>query len=127
MIRAEAAQKFERAMATTANCFGNAAVKISKHGESEPEPSSDSALTRLPNLYRPDASSSMTPIQRFAVLSSANDLMPWEARRIMVEAGLTEGSLETLQVRVEAAVSLVADTVVPRRSSMVQAVLGGSA
>lgn len=126
MIRSEAAQKFERVMATITNHFDNASTKHSKHGGSGTEPS-DSALTRLPNLYRPDASSSMTPIQRFAVLAPANDPTPWEARQVMIEAGLTEGSLETLQIRVEAAISSVADTVVPRRSSKVQAVVGGSA
>lgn len=117
LIRSEAAQLYERTMATTTGHADETPFIRPKHESLGSKSSSASELAGLPNLYRPDAQSTMTPMQRFKVLSSANDPSPWESRQAMRDAGLTEGSLETLKARVKAAVSLDADKAVLKSSS----------
>ena len=60
----------------------------------------------------------MTPMERFATLSPANDPRPWESRRMMTRVGLEEGSMETLTVRIDAAVVVDATRKSARFSSL---------
>jgi hypothetical protein len=48
----------------------------------------------------------MTPMERFATPSPANDPCPWESRRTMTRIGIEEGSMKTLSIRSDAAVVL---------------------
>jgi hypothetical protein len=57
-------------------------------------------------------------MERFATLSPANDPRPWESRRIMTMVGLEEGSTETLDVRVDAAIIVDATRISARFSSL---------
>lgn len=127
LIRSEAAQMFERTMATVAGQAKETPSMSSKQGGLRSgDGSSTSELEHLPNLYRPDKSSSTMPMQRFTTLGPANDPMPWESRRVMADAGLATGSLEMLQARVDAAASLVADNMASSNSSRLDAVGSGS-
>ena len=60
----------------------------------------------------------MTPMERFATLSSANDPRPWESRRMMATIGIEEGSMETLGVRAGAAIVVDATRKNARFSSL---------
>ncbi|KAM0714791.1 hypothetical protein Q7P37_009255 [Cladosporium fusiforme] len=125
LVRSEAAQAYERAMAVRPCRYNEGSFMSAKPGGLDSE-TSDSELARLSNLYRPAAPSSMTPLQRFMVLSSTNDPNPWESRRAMGGVGLTEGSLETLRSRAEAAVSLVDGSATPKDSSVADAAIARS-
>jgi hypothetical protein len=65
---------------------------------------SSSNVEFLTRMHPPIEPSSMTPMERFATLSPANDPCPWESRRMMTRVGLEEGSMEMLGLRVDAAV-----------------------
>lgn len=47
-------------------------------------------------------------MERFALLSSADDPCPWESKRVMDAIALREGSLEALRVRNDAAIVVAA-------------------
>lgn len=116
MIRAEAAQRHERA----------SYVGIRSKKDRYWSPRSDNSrsiatsfggVEFLSKVYQPLDPSYMTPMERFATLSPANDPCPWESRKTMTQVGLEEGTMETLHVRIHAAV-VVDDT---RKSAKVSA------
>lgn len=114
LIRSEASQFYER---TTAANF------LVGHDSYHVAPANlDSA--DISKLYRPDAPSGTTPMQRFAILSTANDPHPWEGKRVMRHLGLQEGSSATLEARVDAAVSVSTGSTGPRFSNKPKGAVG---
>lgn len=99
LIRAEAAQLYERAKATRPGVGDGGARMIPEHSANERGARSSRVLENLSNLYRPTVSSSMTPMERFAVLNAADDPCPWGGKQAMALVGIEQGSLETLETR----------------------------
>lgn len=60
----------------------------------------------------------MTPMERFATLSPANDPCPWEGRKMMTEIGLEEGSMEMRSARVHATAVVYATRKCARLSAL---------
>lgn len=54
--------------------------------------------TNMPSMSQ-DTQNSLSPMERFATLSPADDPFPWEARRVFDQLGLREGSGPDLNVR----------------------------
>lgn len=106
LIRSEAAQIYECAAATQ---------PLPGHDDYHPASAKGDGTDSL-KLYRPNTPSGMTPMQRFAILSTANDPHPWESKRVMRHLGVQEGSLATLEARVGAAVSVSVGSTGPRFS-----------
>lgn len=96
LIRSEASQICERAAATQF---------LLGHDNYNSAPAKGEGANEL-KLYRPNIPSEMAPMQRFAILTTANDPHPWECKRVMRHLGLQEGSLATLETRVGAAVAV---------------------
>lgn len=110
LIYAEAAQTFEQAMfaqfSSIDEDFFSTAEQSRQVTTEEDRRQTFDDLLHLSKLYRGATSSSMTPMERFAIMSSASDPSPWESKRVMSEAGVHMGSLETLERRVDAAVAI---------------------
>lgn len=68
-----------------------------------------SAAIGLGSRYYAPKASSMTPMERFMVLSPENETFALPARVAMDRAGVSVGSLEMLDVRHEAATTLAAE------------------
>jgi hypothetical protein len=104
LIRIEAAQRHERA-SYTGKCFKKDLSRSSTRSDSSRSTvTSIEDIELISQIYRPLDSSSMTPMERFAVLSPANDPCPWESGRMIARIGLEEGSIDMLDVRVDAAI-----------------------
>jgi hypothetical protein len=118
LICAEAAQRHERAsyIATCSkkNHSRSSMRSVDPRSTSTPIPD----LELLTQTYQPLESSSMTPMERFVTLSPANDPRPWESRMMMARVGLEDGSMETLDVRVDAAIIVDATRISARFSSL---------
>lgn len=106
LVHDEAVQRRERASYTAALSEENHSRSSTKSDHSRSTFTPVPCLELLIPTYRPHNPSSMTPMERFATLSPANDPHPWESRRVMAMVGLEEGSTETLDVRVDAAIIL---------------------
>lgn len=105
VLRLEAARHFERAAFHSSDDHDRRST-----ANGRPYSSSDpvNGLPHLPKLYGSNASSSMTPMERFALLSPASDPCPWESKRVMAALELREGSLETVKTRSDAAIVVAA-------------------
>ncbi|KAL1590413.1 hypothetical protein WHR41_00812 [Cladosporium halotolerans] len=114
LIRSEASQFHER---TTAAHF-----LVGHDSYHVPPAKLDSA--DISKLYRPEVPSEMTPMQRFAILSTASDPRPWESKRVMRHLGLQEGSLATLEARVDAAVAVSIGSAGPQFSKKPKGAVG---
>lgn len=104
-IRLEAAQLFERAAFHSSDDHDR--TSTASNGPLSSFGPADGRL-HMSKIYKPNASSSMTPMERFALSSPANDPCPWESRRLMAALELREGSLETVKTRNDAAAVVAA-------------------
>ncbi|KAK6430055.1 hypothetical protein LTR95_013793 [Oleoguttula sp. CCFEE 5521] len=89
----------------------------------DPQPTS-SDLAQIVRLYRPIDPSNMLPIERSMVLNTVDDPFPMGARLAMKQASLVEGSLQTVQVRAQAASVLAASASLTGSSVLGQAEAG---
>jgi len=105
LICDEAAQSHERASYKGTRPRKDHSRSSTRSGGSRWTAASSSDVELLARTYRPvDTTSSMTPMERFATLSPANDPCPWESRRTMTRIGIEEGSMKTLSTRIDASV-----------------------
>lgn len=109
LIRSEAAQYYERSMANALQSNNCGAQVVRDHGNNGKDAGADHSVGTLSNLYRPAVPSNMTPLERFAVLSTADDPCPWESKNAMSFVGLEQGSLETLDARRQGAIALAGE------------------
>ncbi|OQN97130.1 hypothetical protein B0A48_17227 [Cryoendolithus antarcticus] len=82
------------------------------------------SVAQIEHLYRPVPTSNMLPTERFMVLNSVDDPFPMDARFAMKQASLVEGSLQTVQVRAQAALVLAASASSTESSVLGQAEAG---
>jgi hypothetical protein len=71
---------------------------------------SPSSAEQLSGTISQDAQDSLSPMERFVVLSPASDPCPWETRRVIKDLGFRGVSSEGLRVRLHDAAAGVTGT-----------------
>ncbi|OQN98535.1 hypothetical protein B0A48_15796 [Cryoendolithus antarcticus] len=89
----------------------------------KPQLDSTSAA-QIGHLYKPVPASNMLPTERFMVLNTVDDPFPMGARLAMRQASPAEGSLQTVQIRAQAASVLAASASSTESSVLGQAEAG---
>jgi hypothetical protein len=86
---------------------------------------SSSSTERLSSMISQDAQGSLSPMERFVMLSPENDPCPWETRRVISELGLCGGSDADCRTRLhDAAIAAIGTSSRSQESISVVAVAG---
>jgi len=128
IIRAETAQQAQRAaLSSPVETDKSRGVTDGWMERVRKIAATNQASERFDAMCNPPPPSSATPMERFALLSTVNDPFVLECRGRAPGKSGTEGSMEAVQFRTQAAKSIATAAIASRKHSVSSAATRGSA